>query len=31
MKKYLILFPDVSGDKDSFKLLNAIYNDLIEH
>ncbi len=26
------LHPDmVSGDEESFKLLNAIYNDLIEH
>jgi hypothetical protein len=25
------LHPDVGGDEESFKLLNAIYNDLIEH
>ena len=25
------LHPDIGGDEESFKLLNAIYNDLIEH
>ena len=25
------LHPDVGGDEESFKLLNAIYTDLIEH
>ena len=25
------LHPDVGGDEESFKLLNSIYNDLIEH
>ena len=25
------LHPDVGGDEESFKLLNAVYNDLVEH
>ncbi|MDD2508645.1 MAG: hypothetical protein PHS78_06360 [Aliarcobacter skirrowii] len=25
------LHPDVGGDEESFKILNAVYNDLIEH
>lgn len=26
-----VLHPDVGGDEESFKLLNAFYNELIEH